>query len=319
MKISQILNEQYLLEALDDKALFTRMFEITNNASQSSRKWGPQLGALANAITTRYPEIRGHGRMYRYIQVEGEDFIKCESNSDVLDMISTHALKKAQQMVSWGKDLSGVIKYANQTDTGLEVSAREEPFRKGRTSAKYIGVGIIYEQVGEYFDYMKFFDLVERIAPELYADTETPGYGGYVYRDRSRAQRGREYLTPVTEVLATHTNTIKVGAYVAKGLGRKITPAPKQDWKDTHYEDRKVFRADQFSMVKKVVQNSMEGQPPKAKDLKGRREFDDRSQYTPKRMGTMTSDKAWARAKQTDGDGSSEGLSRVVNKDPDLE
>lgn len=225
-----------LLEVMNADQFDEWLIKNLSRMTASQYNASPNDNAVVQAALRKYPDLRYEGPMFRSVKLSGQEFVRANSNSDVLKMVRNHKHGMGRGVLSWSKNVEGVTDFTPQND-----QERETPFDPSQ-----LDVAVVLQQRGNGLDchaaYLKFKDY-----PSVQED--------YMVNSHLRqAAAVREVIGPIDQ-------TVRIGSYSIEGVGESWDDYDEDSGEEIKaYEARPVdFRADRFEDAKKAVIRAMQG------------------------------------------------------------
>lgn len=297
MKITDLL---MLTEDVSTVQLLRRFMELSYSLSGSGGS-APDFAttnAYAAALIKRVPEVAYSGRMFRGITLAAAEALKCKSPIELTNYITETAKKRQQTgLSSWAKTLKGCLAYLNGYGaTGVDSVGYSDPYsvRKG-VSPNALSVIVIYEQQGSGVDYEKLVQYAED-HPEIFDEAAFKDkWDASSFKNRADAMLA--LTSSVGEVLAGHTDTVRLGMVILEGLGKKLSK-PRNEWlgePETHWAERYMFRPDDYKLFYHALVVQMKGEKIRTLNKKMKPPHPS-SQYDKETADSLSTDARWKEA-----------------------
>lgn len=303
MKIQSILplqNQDMLFEDVSTVQLLRRFMDLSYNLSGSGGS-APNFAttnAYADALIKRVPEVAYSGRMFRGIILTATEALKCKSPVDLTNYITETAKMRQQTgLSSWAKTLKGCLAYLNGYGApGVDSVGYSDPYSVRKVaSSSNLSVLVIYEQHGMGVDYEKLVQYAED-HPEIFdEDAFKDKWDASSFKSRANAMLA--LTSSVGEVLAGHTDTVRLGMIILEGLGKKLSK-PRNEWfgnPDTHLAERYMFRPDDYKLFYHALVVQTQGEKIRALNKKVKPPHP-KSQYDKEAADSLSTEARWKEA-----------------------
>lgn len=228
MKLYQIL------ESVDD-TLIRKVAELTHSFMNDTNK---NANVIINAALYKWPELKYSGPMFRVIYVLSEVILKSNKNADILQYIKNY--KGIKEIWAFSKTIQGLNQFL--------------PYEEDPVTQEDISVGVVVSQNGIGLDIEKFYNkFQDYIAANQEKSRQTDNYKQIIWHRLHDA-------TEAQEVNACLNNTLRISAYILRGLkGKGQIDRYGKEQKRMFIPKSYRFRADQLQQLKQSLRYQLSG------------------------------------------------------------